>query len=77
MRSSKPYTIHITTIVGAGRTVPPFISVIHRHFQKSLPSVLPDARGITLFAPVDLLEFLIPEKLLDSIESIEVTYGRS
>jgi len=75
MRSTKPHTITVNVVtLSADR--PPFIGVLHRHFQKSLPAVLPDARGVTLIAPVDLLSFLVPEPLLKGIASIEVIYGK-
>jgi hypothetical protein len=73
-RSTKPYSINVyKTDKG---DFPVFLGIIHRHFEKSLPSVS-NAREVTLVAPIDLLDMLVPAALLDKIDSLEITYRKS
>jgi hypothetical protein len=59
----------------SGETLPTFLGIIHRHFEKSLPAVS-DAKEVTLIAPLDLLDYIVPDIMLDKIESIEIRYVR-
>lgn len=56
-------------------SLPPFIGLFHRHFQKALPKVASQESAIVT-APVDLLDLILPDRLLDQIESIEVVYKK-
>lgn len=73
-RSSKPPVVEITKVIGS--ELPPFLPLLHRHFQKSLPYVPSGAMTSTLVANVDLLDLLVPQPILESIESIEIVYDK-
>lgn len=73
LRSAKS-VIEIEKVRTSGE-MPPFLGVVQRHFEKAKPAIPP---GVTvhLNAPVDMLGFLIPQALLDTVESVEVVYRR-
>ncbi len=67
--------INITKVIGQGADLPAFFGVVHRHFQKSVPFTA-SSQEATLVVPLDLLAMLVPEQLINSIESITVTYRK-
>lgn len=56
--------------------LPPMIGVIHRHFEKSKPTVPDTTFTVTLSAPTDYLEFVCPDEILRNIEEIEILYRK-
>lgn len=74
-RSTHAPIITVQVPTKSSSDFPPFIGVIHRHFQKALPSTS-DAREVTLTAPLDMLGFMIPEHVLNRMESLEIVYHR-
>jgi hypothetical protein len=74
-RSLSTPTIEIQKVRGNGADLPVFLSIAQRHFEKAIPTV--GSGRATLTIPTDLLNVLLPGPLLDTIESIEVTYARA
>lgn len=72
MRSKAPQVIQINKVRDRG-PLPPFVGLLHRHFQKALPALASNKQAV-LNAPIDLLDMIVPDDMLDSIESIEVHY---
>lgn len=74
MRSAAPKEVNIIKVIGNGE-LPGFIPLVHRHFQKAKPFVA-SATSATVIASTDLLDLIVPEKLLSQIESVEVVYEK-
>jgi hypothetical protein len=55
--------------------MPPFLGVIHRHFEKAKPQI-GGVKSATITAPLDMLDLLIPQALLNSIEELQITYQK-
>lgn len=73
----KPDPIEIAVIKGKA-TIPLYVSLFHKYFEKSNPTVASSKRA-TLVAPLDQLDMLMmdgPARLTASIESIEIHYER-
>lgn len=74
---SKQRTIEVSKAVNLG-TMPVFVRMIHRHFEKEIPSEA--AVWGTAFdyeAPVDLLKLCVTDKsLVENVESIVFTYKK-
>lgn len=70
----KQKVVEITQVKGSAE-LPPFIPLAHRHFQKSLPFVA-DTRAAKLNINVDLLDLLLPARLLNEIEEITIEYQK-
>ena len=74
MRSTKPKEVKISKVSTQG-TLPPFLDLIVRHYEKSVPIVTNDKQA-TLVAPLDLLSILIPGSMLATIASIEIEFKK-
>lgn len=75
MRANHPPAVEISKVKNDG-SLPPFLNLAHRHFQKSLPHITPGQKRATLTINVDLLDLIVPTPILNRIESIEVTYEK-
>lgn len=73
-RSKTIHVIPVEKLKDVG-SMPAFLELCHRHFQKSRPSIKSDVEA-TLVAPLDLLDLIVPEKLLSPIESLEIVYRK-
>jgi hypothetical protein len=74
MRSDKPKVIEVTKLIGQGE-LPGFIPLAHRHFQKALPHVS-NNKKVTLTVATDLLDMVVPERILNQISSVEIEYEK-
>jgi hypothetical protein len=72
LRSKATKTVDVSKLIGIGTPLPPFLGLIHRHFEKARPAV--NGKKATLNAPVDLIDMIVPEDMLKDIESIEIVY---
>ena len=70
----KPRIVEIFKVRGQG-DLPIFLGLCHRHFEKALPSGS-DAKRLTITAPIDLLDIIAPQYLLDHIEELSIVYER-
>ncbi len=68
-------TIEVQKVRSAGE-MPIFLGVIQRHYEKSKPAVADPAKPTTLVAPLEMLDFLCPQTLIEGIEAIEITYHK-
>jgi hypothetical protein len=68
-------TIEVRKNRNAGE-MPPFLGVIHRHFEKAIP-ISGSTNKVTLIAPLEMLEFLIPQALVNGIESVQIVYEKA
>lgn len=74
MRSAKVPIIEVS-FRRTGRGLPLYIIFAHRHLQKELPTI-PEGKEVSFSIPTDLLKVMgIDEKLIDQIDSLELTYG--
>lgn len=71
---AKELRVEVLKVRDTGQ-IPPYIPLIHRHFQKACPA-LANRDYAQVTAPVDLLSLMMPEWMIDHIESIEVTYKK-
>lgn len=74
LRSNKPKVIVVKKVRTLGE-MPPFLGVIHRHFEKARPPVA-NLKEAKLVAPTDLLEHVFPPDSLRDIDSIEILYHK-
>lgn len=74
LRSNKPKVVTVKKVKGQGE-MPPFLGLIHRHFEKAKPAV-GNVRDALIVAPTDLLEHVFPGDTLSNIESIEIRYHK-
>jgi hypothetical protein len=75
LRGPGSKVIEVQKVKGQGET-PIFLGVIQRHYEKAKPAVVDPKKPTTLVAPLEMLEFLCPASLIDSIESLEIIYQK-
>lgn len=78
-RSKNRNEIEILKVLGMGQW-PPYIELAQRHFEKEKPDVpgVVDSSGYrraTVTAPTDLMRLVLPEDVVDQIESLELVYA--
>lgn len=74
--SAKRHTVTVRKVRQLG-DMPPFLGVVHRHFEKARPEIPAALKEVSLNAPLDMMDFLLPNALLAGVESIEIIYKRS
>lgn len=77
--SSKP-TVVISRNADFPGSLPPFIHLAHRQFEKTVPPPLRElgtTSGLATYQiPVDLVRMVLPTFLADDIEAVELTYRK-
>ena len=79
---AKPREIRVDKMMGSGltnSTLPSYIDVGQRHFEKEKPIGLGDhgAAGVRIYTlPVDLLALTLPADMVEGIESVEMVYRK-
>ena len=66
-------TINITKAKNIGE-LPPFLGLAQRHFEKAMPAC-GDLRA-TLTIPLDMLDMLVPQALMNALEEVQVVYEK-
>jgi hypothetical protein len=74
LRSKKTPVIEIQKVRTTGE-MPLFLGVLQRHWEKSKPAIA-DPKKATLVAPIEMLDFLVPQALLANFESVEILYEK-
>ena len=55
--------------------MPPFLGVAQRHFEKAIP-VSGEVKKATLTIPLDMLDMLVPQALMNALEEVQVVYEK-
>lgn len=77
MRSNNPKIIDIS-VVRERATLPGFLSVFQRHFEKANPAINTAGKTTEVNAPIDLLSLTkAPAALTSGIESLSVIYSKA